>query len=797
MKRLSYVGFLVLFVMLAGGVSAEVFKIEEGALRVAYDSEPGALQITGATGSARGSFAEKGGSATLGKVRSRLWGRGQVIEVRHPSGNKTLISLYEKLPFVVIQPVLINGSDKAITVPQVKPFAFDVAINGVAADRLRANGTFGLIKPGAKERGSYCYAAIADPATRCGAVGAWLTTRRGSGVVFVQRQANKVVLRSQIDYGALQLEAGKAEPLELFLFGFFADARLGLEAFADAVARENDIHLKPQPSVYCSWYHLYRGVTEQDFMANVAAGKRLLAPYGLNVMQLDDGWQEGDKARGTPKKNFLNANSQFPNGMQTVAEQIVKQKLVAGIWYMPFSGDADDKFFADKQDLFVRAKNGKPYNAQWGGNPLDMSITKVRDYVEKVAHTICRDWGYKYIKIDGLWNGSATAQKYINTEYSDDHIGESKLSDAAVTHLQAYRMGLKSVRKGAGDDVYILGCNSPQNMRSFSGTFGLVDGMRIGPDNGVNYPGILRGPVFGGRFYFLHNRVWQNDPDPVYVRNSLPLNEARMLCSWVTLAGQICSSSELYAELAPERLDLLRRCLPSHNLKPRPADYFSSRCPAVWLLQDDRGDTPRAVVGYFNWGNPKTYVPKGPREKNRDPAQAGWKRHKCPSDVVVDPHAETFDYSLAWIGLDGAQKYIGYEYWTGKFMAPFSGKLKLNVPEVDCRVVALRPAVAGRAQVLSTSRHITQGVIDIEREHWAGRSKALQGVSRVVANDPYELRVAAGLPDGPLKCVEVSLSKADRKAGASIKLVSQDGWQLRVLIESPESRSIKWSLKFR
>ena len=70
-------------------------------------------------------------------------------------------------------------------------------------------------------------------------------------------------------------------------------------------------------------------------------------------------------------------------------------------------------------------------------------------------------------------------------------------------------------------------------MRSLGGSFGLIDAMRIGPDNRANYPATLKGPLFGGRFYFLHNRVWHNDPDPAYVRESLPLDDARSLCSWV------------------------------------------------------------------------------------------------------------------------------------------------------------------------------------------------------------------------------------------------------------------------
>jgi len=74
-------------------------------------------------------------------------------------------------------------------------------------------------------------------------------------------------------------------------------------------------------------------------------------------------------------------------------------------------------------------------------------------------------------------------------------------------------------------------------MRSYGGAFGLVDAMRIGPDNGANWKSILRGPTSGARNYHLHGRIWYNDPDPLYVREKLPLDQARAISAWVTLSG--------------------------------------------------------------------------------------------------------------------------------------------------------------------------------------------------------------------------------------------------------------------
>ena len=85
--------------------------------------------------------------------------------------------------------------------------------------------------------GSYAWLAIAEPQTRNGVVGGWITFNRGSGVVFGKEENGAVRLEAQIEYGRLRIGPGQWGPSEIFALGCFDDARLGLEAWADAVAR--------------------------------------------------------------------------------------------------------------------------------------------------------------------------------------------------------------------------------------------------------------------------------------------------------------------------------------------------------------------------------------------------------------------------------------------------------------------------------------------------------------------------------------------------------------------------------
>jgi len=428
-------------------------------IRVEWQSGKGCFSVESSQGMATGTFSESGGDATLCSVHDSLWGTAQCLEVVHPSGNSDRILIHRDLPFVLFQSTLVNISAVPQTVHSIRPLAISANVRGVQAEDLKVNGTFGLIDLETnRERGSYLYAALADPRLRHGMVAGWLTHDRGSGVVFVQRDSHSALLKAQLDYGNLRIAPGAEAKSETFVLGFFDDARLGLEQYADALAKQYDVRLKPQPTVYCSWYHLWRDVDAENVLSAIDAGARLLKPYGLSVAQIDDGWQSGAFGRATPKKGFLDSNKKFPNGMAPIAQHVRAEGLIPGIWYMPFSGDADDPAFAPLSDLFVKdIKTQKPFNAQWGGNPLDLSNPKSLDYVRNMAKTICKDWGYGYLKIDGMWTGMAVEQKYIATEYSEDRLGDAQLSNPDVTQVQAFRDGLRALRKGAGDEVYVLG----------------------------------------------------------------------------------------------------------------------------------------------------------------------------------------------------------------------------------------------------------------------------------------------------------------------------------------------------
>lgn len=460
-----------------------------------------------------------------------------------------------------------------------------------------------------------------------------------------------------------------------------------------------------------------------------------------------------------------------------MAEQIDALGMIMGLWWLPFGGNHLDPDWSDRQNWFARHADGTLFKTRaFGGTCFDLTHPEVRRYLATLAARY-REWGVKYYKMDGLWTGTATKLTYINDGYVDDNMADvAPFHDPRQTQIESYRNGLKLLRENAGAEVFFSGCAVSQNMRSFGGSFGLVDAMRVGPDFNHDGQGIKTGPLRASRLYFLNGKVWWNDPDPAMVRppgrqpvlgeadslaadngtklkdaakTGVTLEMARLTTSFSAITGQFFLLSDWLPDLAPERLEVLRRTMKSHDAEVRPVDYFDQPLPAIWLLSDPRQETSRNVLGLFNW----------------------------------EDDAQDIGASLAKADLDPQKKYHAFDFWENTRLPDIDGAFDYRLPARSCRIIALR-AVESRPVLLSTSRHITQGVVDVRREEWTDCG-VLSGTSEVIANDPYELRIV--MPEG--------WQLQDATAEVPITTKQADNL-LRVQLVSPATREVSWRMVF-
>jgi hypothetical protein len=666
-------------------------------------------------------------------------GKGVALE------NDTLrIALYPEQPFVFFRMRLNNDAALAVTNRVYYP-SLDI-VNTPLTSVLTTGGPH----PTEKNMGSYMWIAMVNAESRNGVVGGWVTTDRGSGIVLTDKQ----VMRPRVDYGRLLLKTNQSEALETFAVGYFDDARLGLEAYADAVAKVYTIKLPPMPTVHCTWY-VDRASNQDKMKARTEFVSAELKKFGLNVMQIDDGWQLG-KSKNGPNKVFVGHNPAgcYQDGMRAIADVITGQGLVAGIWLMPFSGTYNDPWFADKQHWFAKCPGGKPFDTPWGGTCFDLTHPDAQDYLRLQIRKNVKEWNYKYLKLDGYSTGLAVNPQYVNDVFKEDNYGQSVLHNPNMTQMEMARNSQKIVREEAGPDTFILGCCVSQNARSAGQAFGMIDAMRIGPDNGTSWGGIMSGPKYGAWQYFLNKRVWYNDPDPLYVRIE-PEMSSKVICTYVTLAGFMNSSSEEYSKLKPNQLDLLKRTMPSHKAVARPVDLFENTIPRLWLVTDKALGFERNLIGVYNWESKEA----------------------------------TIEYDLKRMGLKGNTVYVAFDYWSNGLLPLFKDKLVRTLPARTCEDLSVR-VLADHPQLISTSRHITQGFIDVLKEEW--KNNTLNGTSELVADDPYELRITTLVSEGGFALEGVKVDNQD----VTIESKTEEGL-VRVMLRSKKSARVQWFVSFK
>lgn len=757
MKRILLV--LLALATTGGVVLAE--SISNGHVSAGFDPVSGVLTLSkGEKVFASAALAEPGkSSCTVEKINgSDPLGPGSMLKIG-PGDNRVVVS--EGSSFV-----LVRRDPRGLQAPRNRVEALALKLDlGVAPETIKGIGSGGLFTL-PQNPGQHVFTALANPATGAGVVAGLARIDAASGTLFTKADKSQVTLTLRNDYGS-------AVPTELEPFGgdwwavgVFDDVRHGLEEYASEFARVNRIKLPPVPVGYMSWYSGHGGALSEKRAVELA---EYLADtykeYGYGFVQIDDSWQNG-AARNGPRKDFSKVlpSGPYPNGMKPVADKIRALGLTPGLWLLPFGIDHKDPELAAYAPFVAKKAAGEPYEVDWGGTTLDLTRPEAIAYVKSMVDRIVNEWGYTYLKIDGMWVALGVKFSYPPRSYSEDNYGEAFLADKSKSNMQAARAGLRAVREAAGSETFILGCCAPQNERSLGMCMGLVDAMRVGPDSCETWSGnaltsLIAGVRASASVYFMNGRVWWLDPDGIYLREKMPINEIECFAGWVALTGMLNNQSDWPPDCKPDRVELLKRTMPAHQLTSvRPVDFLENDPARVWVLTYDVSGKRHTVVGLFNW-----------------------------TDGELEIGA-----TAAQLGLKAGGAYAGYEFWSNRLIEPFHGELKQRVPARSARIIAVREAGQGPA-VLSTSRHITQGAVDLLEEEWDVARKSLSGASRVVGNDPYEVRVLTSSKER--KAVAADVSAENRKAGVTVSF-AQEADLVRVRILSPTNGIVRWALRF-
>jgi alpha-galactosidase len=317
--------------------------------------------------------------------------------------------------------------------------------------------------------------------------------------------------------GGAVLEPGERRDLHgVSLLQDEGSASKGLGRWAAGVGRSDGSRAAgPFQVGWCSWYQFFDRVTEADLRRNLT----LAADWPFDVFQLDDGYQ-------TTVGDWRETNARFPSSLDRLASDVGAEGMRPGIWLAPFLAAPDSEVARRHPNWIARAvgPGDEPlrswWNEGWGGGEeglmysLDTSHPEVLAHLEQLARDLV-EAGFSYLKLDFAFAAAVDGRWY----------------DPAMTPAQRVRAGFDAIRRGAGEETFLLGCGVP-----LANVVGVVDANRIGADVGLQWEpdasqGVIDGyldvePATRSAFAatlarsFMHRQLWINDPDCLMLRDS-------------------------------------------------------------------------------------------------------------------------------------------------------------------------------------------------------------------------------------------------------------------------------------
>lgn len=498
----------------------------------------------------------------------------------------------------------------------------------------------------------------------------------------------------------------------------------------------------PGPVVgWCSWFAFFDRVTEQDVRGTAEVMAEVLAPFGYEYLQVDDGYQ---RASGLPEL-WLTPNQKFPSGLPALAASIKGRGLRPGIWTNATFSQTD--YAQQHREQFVLDDAGNLARGNWIDHPVDASAPGALDRLVRPIYRALREMGWEYFKLDAL--------RHLRYEGYNSY--REHFTRKGVDPTTSFRSYVQAVRDEIGRDRFLLACWGVRPE-----LVGLIDACRLGTD-GYSYAGLVQ-------FNSFNNVVWRNDPDHIELSDS----EAWRSTLVTTLTGSLFLLTDRPERYRTAFVEPAKRAAPVLMTVPGQLyDVDPSRSSELARVDRevsgrdpkpfDAGLTPTADLFELEINRPfESWVVLG--------------RTGPAADAIA----------FADLGLDPERAYLVFEFWQKRYLgahtlsfapgplpAPFHSQAFIIRERLD------------RPQLLATSRHLTGGGPDLIELAWSPGT--LRGRSRLVAGDPYRIYFTetGGWTLTGLACAGATALPLERGSG-----IAEAGCQ------ADSNRDVEWTASF-
>jgi hypothetical protein len=501
------------------------------------------------------------------------------------------------------------------------------------------------------------------------------------------------------------LSAGKSVSSDRILINIGKNPYETLEMYGSAIGKLNNAVTGKEINGWCNWFYTHDHFDEKEILENAEFVAKNLKPFGLEYIQIDEGFQ---RFHGE-----WQGNSGFPQGLKSFAGKIKELGLKPGIWIAPFVISENTWVHKNHPEWLLKNEDGSlkrigPWpdeNTDWfkNENPkrfvLDITHPGAEKWFGNLIDTIANHWGFEMIKIDFVaW-----------TVFSAHHSYDRQASPAEV-----YQKAIAIIHRVAGEKCHILDCG-PGHV-----SVGSMNSMRIEYDQNYGYfPEVWKQYFEGtsssagalGKRYFYHGRAWTNDIDHICI-DLVSTRQAEAIASLIALSGGNVMSGDRLTGLDAAKISILQKVFPSSGITARPVNLLENDPQTAFAVQLDKDSVEWTVAGFFNPDVVKSTL------------------HKYPTERL-------------W--LDPAKKYLCFDFWEQRFFGEFSDTIRVSVNGGSVTLLSIHEK-KGIPQVISTSRHIMQGLIELENVKFDVQSNQLSGISHGPAGSKHSLYIY--VPEG-------------------------------------------------
>lgn len=532
------------------------------------------------------------------------------------------------------------------------------------------------------EFSSDMFAAILDHQARVGLIAGFLSQKEQFGSI-VTKLHPEPDLQIWANCDDLQLLPGKTLQSDSLIWQFFDTQNPEpFNAYFEEVALENQVSQRMKTPVgWCSWYYYFQKISPEIIRDNLLAVQKTQAQFPLDVFQIDDGFEQDV---GTWDK----FQSNFPDGLKPLSQEIQKAGYQAGVWLAPFIVQRNSELVKTHPEWLLKTKNGQRANSGfvWNnlGYALDLTIPEVEAFIRQTIRRAVADWEFPYLKLDFLYAAA------LDCDYSNP----------IYTRAQVLRKGLEIIREEAGEKAILLGCGVP-----IGSGIGIFDMLRISADvspdwapkflslksifrNEPNMPSAKNAIQNILSRSIMEPHLWVNDPDCLLVRedSNLSLPEVQSLASAISITGGAVLISDDMSKLSTERLKLAASLLPVLPAKPHVRDLFSQNMPSQISQDLQNAEGEWKLIALFNW-----------------------------QDHPVDLQLNLKDWGI------NEQEMLMREFWRGEIALVHQSHTFKSVEAHGVRLVALRQLRP--LTWLGSDLHLAQGV---ELNRWQLADSSLQ-----------------------------------------------------------------------